>query len=530
MLTRRQFFNFAAVAGTSLSLPWRVGVDPVFTRDALHAGSLAKFVDALPIPDLLRGSSIQLTMTEFKQQLHRDLPPTTVWGYNGSYPGPVIEAVSGMPLSVTWTNDLPARHLLDVDERLDGMQGVPEVRTVTHLHGGHVPPECDGHPERWYGPGSSITCCYPNAQPSATLWYHDNAMGIARLNVAAGLAGLYLVRGPREAALNLPSGPYEIPLVIQDRKFDSDGRLMYPCPWESEFYGDAIVVNGKVWPYLEVEPRNYRLRLLNASNARFFELSLSSGQPFHQIGTDGGLLPRPVQVTSLLLAPGERADVIVDFAGKNGQTILLTNQAAAPFPLGGAPDEHTSQVMQIRVSLPLAGRDTKHVPNGLPEELRDTVLQKIQGAPPAKVRDVSLVESLDSRTGTTSLLGEGMQAMFWSDPVTETPRRNTIEVWNLINTTMDAHPVHLHTAHCMVLDRRPFDVEEYLLSGHIVYTGPVVTAAANERGLKDTVRANPGEVTRVMVYFADYTGEYVWQSQILDHADNAMMRPFEVIP
>lgn len=530
MLTRRQFFNFAAVAGTSLSVPWQVGLDPVFSREALHAGSLAKFVDALPIPDVLQGPSIHLAMSQFRQKLHRDLPETTVWGYNGSYPGPTIEAVSGVPLDVTWTNDLPGNHLFEVDERLDGVEGVPVVRTVTHLHGGHVPPESDGHPERWFGPGSSITCHYPNAQPGATLWYHDNTLGIARLNVAAGLAGLYLLRGEREAALNLPSGPYEIPLVIQDRKFAADGQFMYPCQWEPEFYGNTILVNGKVWPYLVVEPRNYRLRLLNGSNARFYQLSLSSGQPFYQIGTDGGLLPRPVQVNKLLLAPGERADVIVDFAGKNGQTILLTNDAAAPFPDGEAPDEHMSQVLQIRVGLPLAGRDTCHVPNGLPEDLRDSLLQKIQGVPPVKVREVSLMESLDSRTGTMSLLGAGTQAMFWSDPVTEKPRRNTVEAWNLANTTMETHPVHLHMAQCLVLDRRPFDVEEYLLSGEIHYTGPAVVAAANERGLKDTVRANPGEVTRILARFADYTGEYLWQSQILDHADNAMLRPFEVIP
>ena len=261
--------------------------------------SLQRFVDTLPIPRTVRGSSataLEIVMSEFRQQLHRDLGSTLVWGYDGVYPGPTIEARRNESIMVRWVNRLPERHHLPVDHCLHGphsyddKQSHPRPRAVVHLHGGHVPPQSDGYPETTLLPGQSAAYDYPNLQSPATLWYHDHALGITRLNVYMGLAGFYLIRDPAESELNLPRGRYEIPLVIQDRSFDDDGSLEYPESWEEEFFGHAILVNGKVWPYLDVEARKYRFRILNGSNSRTYRLALDSGQSFYQIGTDGGLL------------------------------------------------------------------------------------------------------------------------------------------------------------------------------------------------------------------------------------------------
>ena len=213
------------------------------------------------------------------------------------------------------------------------------------IHGGSTPPESDGHPEAWFTKGferagplfEQKTYQYPNDQRATTLWYHDHALGITRLNVYAGLAGFYLIRDKEERSLKLPKGPYEIPLVIQDRSFNEDGSLFYPsCPNEidggtcegdelpnpsivPEFFGDTILVNGKVWPFLEVEPRKYRFRLLNGSNSRFYILKFDKTLPFIQIGTDGGLLETPVTLNEIILGPAERADVIVDSQSLTGK-------------------------------------------------------------------------------------------------------------------------------------------------------------------------------------------------------------------
>ena len=216
-------------------------------------------------------------MHEAERRVHRDLPPTTVWGFNSVSPGPTIEARRDQPLFIEWVNDLPMRHFLPIDRSIHGARpGIPEVRTAIHLHGGRVPPQSDGYPENWYVPGKSVIAFYPNQQDAAMLWYHDHAMAITRLNIFAGLFGLYVLRDETEDSLDLPRGKYEVPLILYDRSFRADGQLHYPVsddpekPWVSEFFGDAILANGTLFPFLQVEPRKYRFRLLNASNSRFF--------------------------------------------------------------------------------------------------------------------------------------------------------------------------------------------------------------------------------------------------------------------
>jgi spore coat protein A len=237
-------------------------------------------------------------MRQFENKVHQAMNPTRFWGFDSSFPGPTIESQRGKGILVEWVNELPASHFLPIDHNLHGAElDKPEVRTVVHMHGAKTSPESDGYPEDWYVPGKSAVYYYPNERDAALLWYHDHTLGINQLNVLAGLFGLFIVRDPAEDALNLPRGEHEIPLVLCDRVFDLEGQLYYPVsphrnmPWVLEFFGNAILVNGKLFPYLEVEPRKYRLRVLNGANGRFLHLSLSPGISSHQIGTDQGLLP-----------------------------------------------------------------------------------------------------------------------------------------------------------------------------------------------------------------------------------------------
>lgn len=473
------------------------------------------------------------------------------------------------------------------------------VPIVTHLHGAHVPDISDGYPEAWYlpaaanipadyfthgshfrsvippNPGETVFE-YPNDQRAATLWYHDHTLGITRLNVYAGLAGFYLLRNEVEDNLNLP-GPaprpedlpgtryYEIPLAIQDRSFNENGSLFYPDSrfffdefegpfipetdvpptWNPEFFGNTIIVNGKTWPYLEVEPRKYRLRLLNGCNSRFLILQFDKELDFHWIGNEGGLLAdSPVVVDEILLAPAERADVIVDFSTFNpGDEILLLNLGPDE-PLGDLPipedeladPETTGQVMQFRV-VSLTAPDTSEIPRALPaiEPLGE----------PDRVRTVTLheMDSAFAEIPIMALLGTAETGMLsFEDPITERMVLGQTEVWQIANLTVDAHPIHLHQVMFQVLDRIPFDMEEfeeaqmaYLEGGGIgqapdpldFATGDPMGPEAWENGWKETVIAFPNQVTRITARF-DLAGLYVWHCHILEHEDNEMMRPFIV--
>jgi spore coat protein A len=537
-MKRRKFLQATTAAGAILAGGGASFLDSLESMPSALAhiqhGKLTPFVDPLPLPTVLQPTKevegkrfYQVSMTQFQQQLHRDLPPTTVWGYHGSYPGPTIEVRTNKPIFVEWINNLPTEHLLPIDHTLFGAgTNVPDVRTVVHLHDARVTPENDGLPLDWFPPGHSRTDFYPNIQPATTLWYHDHAMGITRLNVYAGLAGFYLLRDGLEDGLNLPRGPFEIPIVLQDRSFHSNGQLFYPNKgvtakhpvWVPEFFGDTAVVNGKVMPFLEVEPRKYRFRFLNGCNSRFLRLALSSGQPFYQIGSDGGFLPASAALQQLLMGPAERADVVIDFSGHKEEMITVTNDAPAPYPTGG--QFVIPRFMQFRVTKPLSSPDTSSIPK------RIKGLPLFAGVPVVKVRNLTLNEVLDKNGKSTELLLNGLP---FNAPVTEKPKLGTAEIWSLINLTTDAHPIHLHLEQFQILDRQPFDVAAYQSTGKLVFTGPAVPRDANEAGLKDTVKAMPGEVTRLKTRFDSFTGRYIWHCHILEHEDNEMMRPYEVI-
>ncbi len=506
-------------------------------RTQLNASALAQFADPLPLPEIIQpnghrpspdNSNVQLpyyrvAMRQFESKLHRDLKPTRLWGYASSLPGPTFETRSGQGVLVEWVNELPETHFLPIDHNIHGAEAdKPEVRTVVHLHGAKAPPESDGYPENCYVPGKSAICHYPNRQDATMLWYHDHALGINRLNVFAGLFGAFFVRDEFEDSLNLPHGRCEIPLVLCDRIFDLEAQLNYPvaaedpkAPWVPEVFGDAILVNGKIFPYLEVEPRRYRFRVLNGANGRFFHLTLSSGQTpnapllggkgFHQIGTDQGLLPAPVPLKLLSIAPGERADLIVDFSDNAGSNMLLKND--------------NLNVMQFRVAQKGAPETS-----ALPQVLRP--VPRMAESSAVKTRMLSLVEIQDLVQRPVRML---LNNVHWSMPVTENPVLDSVDIWNLINTTDDAHPIHLHLVKFQILDRRSFSIADYWMKNEIKYKGPAMPPEPGEAGWKDTVRADPGMVTRIIIRFEGFTGRYVWHCHVLEHEDNEMMRPFDVV-
>lgn len=474
--------------------------------------SLERYIDPLPIPKRLSPRAIskehaqyRVRVLEFTQQLHSQLPPTQLWGYEGQYPGPTIEAIRDKPIAIEWVNHLPSQHILSIDPHIHGaMPPSPQVRIVPHLHGSRTRSESDGLPEKWFGPGSSAHYCYPNNQPAATLWYHDHAVDITRLNVYPGLSGFYFLRDDQERNMNLPRGDYEVPLLLQDRTLDDGGQLVYsathedgqtlpPGVWGPEFFGDLPVVNAAIYPYLEVEPCKYRLRLLNGANSRFFNLSFNLAKrptdipslvTFQQIGTDGGFLPSPAALKNILLGPAERADLIVDFSGLEGKTIALSNNAQAPYPgwaMINAHHERLYELMQFRVTRPLSSKSKSF---SMPSSVS---FNKLDEAHAVVTRDFVLSERLDSQGRA---LGVRINEKEYDDPVTEFVKLGSTEKWRFINTTDDAHPMHLHLVQFQILQRQGFNAAA-LHSGTLQLMGMPRQARSKRSGLEGHGRCKP---------------------------------------
>jgi spore coat protein A, manganese oxidase len=528
LITRREFLHQGGMAAAAIMYSQRSHRPPVpLTRPTLDPSSLTQFVDPLPIPKVLQSNQLRpsplnpavkvpfyrLAMRQFENKVHQSMNPTRFWGFDSSFPGPTIESQRGKGILVEWANELPTSHFLPIDNHLHGAElGKPEVRAVVHLHGAKTLPESDGYPEDWYVPGKSARYYYPNEQDAALLWYHDHTLGINRLNVLAGLFGLFIVRDPMEEALNLPRGEHEIPLVLCDRLFDLEGQLYYPVsphrnmPWVPEFFGNAILANGKLFPYLEVEPRKCRFRVLNGSNGRFLNLSLSTGLRFHQIGTDQGFLAAPVMLEQVSLAPAERADLIVDFGNHAGEQMVLMNDTYSP-------------VMQFRVA-----RGKSADTSSLPSTLRP--ITRLAESETITTRTLTLGEIDDLAQNPVTML---LNNTHWKEPITEKPVLDSVEIWNFMNVTDDSHPIHLHLVRFQILDRRRFDAFAYQNQGILRYRGAPTPPDPNEAGWKDTVRAYPGMITRIIVRFEGFVGRYVWHCHILEHEDNEMMRPYEVV-
>ena len=538
-ITRRKFLRHTSLLTAAAAVRSGYAEHAMQTAEQpgvalLDTNALARYVDPLPIPAIMKISGLRrspihpgshipfyrVPMRQFQARVHRDMPATTLWGYAGACPGPTFEVRREQPILVEWANELPQRHFLPIDHTIHGAErDKPEVRTVVHLHGGRTPPDSDGYPEDWFVPGKSATCYYPNQQEATALFYHDHAMGITRLNAVAGLTGMYLIRDELEVSLRLPRGAYEIPLVLFDRSFRKDGQIHYPvsgnpgAPWVSEYYGSAILANGKILPYLEVEPRKYRFRLLNASNGSFYRLSISTddsiasdGVEFIQIGSEQGFLEAPAAINTLVVGPGERADLVVDFSGRRGGQLFMRTDAAV--------------FMQFRISS-LKSEDGPELPATLQPRFRMSESSAV------KTRELTIADH-QNRLGRSSIML--LNGAHWGMPATETPLLNSTETWSFVNLTDDSHPIHLHMVRFQLLDRRPFDLAVYQLTGKIVFTGPSTSLPPGELGWRDTVRVDPLTVTRIIVKFEGFAGRYVWHCHMLEHEDNEMMRPYVVVP
>jgi spore coat protein A len=568
--TRRQLLQYGLAAGAVLAMPItrREAAGTFRGSDrALGAGRLAKFRERLPVPGnglvVAAPSSAgryAFTQREIRRRLHPDLPPTRLWAYDdgsglagqaGSF-GMVLVAQSGTPLRVSYTNHLPNVYpdWIPVEPRLTHGNG-RRVRPITHLHGGFVAGADDGNPEvdsAGFAPGQTQHAYYGNERaqmPASLRWFHDHGMGTTRLNVFAGLAAAYLIRdshdtGTEPNPLGVPGGPYEIPLVIQDRQFRPDGTFLYPVSditgvtWIGEYFGDHMLVNGKVWPYLEAEPRMYRFRVLNGCNARIMSLHFG-GLTMWQIGAEGGLFDEPVRLQRLVLAPAERADILVDFRGLEGRTLELRN--ATPAEPVSTPAPRLTAVMQIRVGTSVTHRGPRSIPGSLPG--RRAMLHH-----PRTTRYITLNEVAPETPGW--LLN--LNAMdFEQSPVTETPKAGTVEDWVYVNMTEDTHPMHIHLVTFQVVGRTPFDADGYRrryggpagvpggISPEPFATGPMQPPAPEERGFKDTVKVNPGYLTTIRAKFdlprnVTTPQTYVHHCHIVEHEDNEMMRPFTVTP
>jgi o-aminophenol oxidase len=575
---------------------------------------LPPFIDDLPLPLRLIAEEhhgrLVVRMRMGEHRFHRDLPVSKIWAYEGMVPGPTIEAERGHPVTVEWRNELEGPFPLAVTKAPAHAdpQGVPvqcvpgfsggtaDQRTaaltghaVVHLHGGLTPAVYDGWAENLLAPGQSTVFHYPMDQRAALLWYHDHVMGITRFDVYAGLAGLWIVRDQRERELGLPEGPpYEVPLLIQDRNFDLDelgrltGRLVHKTdPEVMEAFAPFTVVNGKVWPALDVQPAIHRLRVINGSNARTYRLVLiRNGQPdldrITQIGTDHGLLraPTPVPSDGLLLASAERADLLVDFSDlAPGTELTLFNTAKAPFdgsPFAATQAEAAAdlagllphpEVMRFRVVrgsaerrvLPAALATDYGAPS--PEELANAkrrvillVERELEGEPNMLTMR-ELAPATDSDTsGLLTVTNEGLTTRYravaahFEDVTTFFPMLGEYEVWQLINLTGDTHPIHVHLDPFQILSRRPIryeiaegGIEDLLITAAVTFEHDPAdqvdhTIADNEHGLKDTVRVNPNEVVEIAVRFTNYSGRYMYHCHILEHEDRDMMRPFVTMP
>jgi spore coat protein A len=571
--------------------------------------TLAKFVDPLPVPTHLPHSDFyHITMNQVTAKLHRDLPPTPVWAYNGNFLGVLIEAFRGNPITVRWDNQLPDTHLFPeaVDITIHGSTpDIPQVKTVVHLHGMKVLPQFDGFPESWFtnshinvNPPNYRDYHYPNDQPATNLWFHDHAIGTTRTNFYAGLIGDYLLRDNFELALGavgLPiNPPFEVPLIIMDRWFtigsnnQFTGTMLYDTPttpppafntsaatphhpiWATELWADTALVNGKVYPYLNVEPRLYRFRTLNACNARFLNISFNDDVtkkdlPFFLIGTDQGFLHRPVKLTSVLKGNAERHDILVDFEGLEGHTITMKNlmngaSTPAPFPSGGGgPD--LPDIMQFRVVEEKSGNSFSipatlgAAPSAMAAATSTSVL--VRDVPLDEIEDTETDELRDPNFGPDPPAFEGasetgspvlgmLELKHWAAPTTIFPKVGSTEIWRFINATPDTHPIHVHLVEFQVLDRQPYNVDKFKATRMVDFidptTGkpfPVMPPDPDEGNApKDVVRASMGMVTRIKMTFNLPTGtittpgehfKYVVHCHILEHEDNEMMRPWEAV-
>jgi spore coat protein A len=605
MTTRRSVLGqlgALTAAATGALAPWRLAWSQAAPK-LLDGRSVLKFQSMLPnplapeflaAPDSRGGSGYTLYIREVQQWLGLatsagPLPPTTVWGYGtatrpATYPGPTFDVPRGRKLRVTFVNSLvdaagnPLPNRMPVDTTLEwanpgAFGGVVPVPAATHLHGGDNDYLSDGLPDAWSTPVGQVgrlyqrDYTYDNDQEAGFLWYHDHALGITRTNVYMGLAGLYFLRDEQENALRaanvLPSYPFEVPLVIQDRQFAADASLHYPATGKGmptpthlpEFFGDVLLVNTQAWPRLAVEQRKYRFRLLNGSDSRFYDLRVVTPRgaklPLLVVGNELGLLDGPVtpdlggEPDVLPIAPGERYDVVIDFAAvPAGTRLVMTNSARSPYPNGSRVVNGVTDAVMAFDVVPAGSAANASVGPGT--VLRGEPLPPVAVPAGATRRRILMFEGVDAFGRLKTMLGpvdwvDGLQGtLSFRDPITERPTVGSTEVWEFYNATVDAHPLHMHLVDFRIVDRQAFTgtvVPKVMADGtqgaildpaSIRFAAPPRPPRPHEAGRKDTVIVFPGEVARVVATFRR-AGEYVYHCHILSHEDHEMMRPYEVV-
>ncbi|SCL14792.1 Multicopper oxidase with three cupredoxin domains (includes cell division protein FtsP and spore coat protein CotA) [Micromonospora nigra] len=611
VLTSAVLGSVGVVAGVSLqsqNASGSVTVGGRGTQSTAPTFGLTKFLDPLRIPPTIRAYSrrhrdeLTITMTNARTRLHSQLPQTRLWTYEGQFPGPTIEVRSGRRLRVAWTNELrgtvplvavrapyaqptpantpgyrdPDGSLPALVELIDGVADLPPWNVV-HLHGAVTNGGNDGWAHNGISPGEAQLTEYPNRQPAAALWYHDHAMAVTRFNVHAGLAGLYLIRDEEEDGLGLPGGDREIPLVITDRNLDTDpatgaltGQLLFKFQYlpatgtTAPVTGPFTLVNGVIWPHLDVDARWYRFRVLNAANGRFFRLDLvdEAGTVHNDavriIGTDVGLLPAPAAVPAggLTITPAERVDLLVDFSRFRGQRLRLVNTGASIEPdimefrveSRGRNDPFTPPA---RLSSSYARLDDGvTVPADHDEVFVATTPPGVAGRPhpemwelkeitrpaevPTRFPQEGVIQLTDPATGKVRTFRT--VARLFDDTRTIFINRGRWVVWNLIQLGGAPHPMHIHMARFQLLSRRKisdltaFDVAVGGTSAPLLASTDGPPIERHEEGWKDTFSLWTGEWIRVAGQFEGATGEFMYHCHILDHEDEGMMRPFVVHP
>ncbi|MEU3655863.1 O-aminophenol oxidase PhsA [Streptomyces sp. NPDC032161] len=585
-----------------------------------RVGGLVPYADPLPVPPVLRPRSddplreTEIAVSPTWVRMHSQLPPTLMWGYDGMVPGPTIEVRRGQRIRIAWTNRVPEGSEYPVTAvevgpvgpgetaphnrpGRDGVEPDADVAalpawTVTHLHGAQTGGGNDGWADNAVGSGDAQLSEYPNDHHAAHWWYHDHAMNITRWNVYAGLVGTYLVRDDEEDTLGLPSGDREVPLILADRNLDTDedgrpnGRLLHKTtvvvaadpetgkPVSLPFLGPYTTVNGRIWPHFDVDDAWYRFRLVNASNARIYDLVLldDANEPvpgvIRQIGSDGGLLPRPVPVDfdesmpALTIAPAERMDLLIDFSALAGRRVRLVNRGR----LGpGVPDLASSvpfpQVMEFRVRE--TGRRDAFVP---PEVLsgsfrryehslvehghRLVVLTPpgtVGGGGHPEIWEMAEVEDASGvpvpSDGIVQVRGEDGTvrtyrriARTFNDGLGFTVGENTYEQWSFLNLGAPIHPMHIHLADFQVLGREAYTVDGFdtaiggTRSPVAFDHGTKIPVPPNEQGWKDVFRVPQGQLVKVLGNFDGGYGRFMYHCHLLEHEDMGMMRPFVVMP
>ena len=506
-LSRRDLLKLGLLTGTAAGLPLARLAQAVADGNPPTSPFFQPFQLPLPIPPnhvktvTPNADVYHVVMREaFAQILPDPRLKTRVFTYNGFYPGQTFQVRRGRPVVVTQRNHLP-------------------VNTSVHLHGAVVDGNSDGHPLDIIRPGGVKVYTYPNpdvdSQSARTEWYHDHAVDITGSNVYHGLAGFYLIHDASEIRLRLPTGRFDIPLVLQDRRFNADGSLFFPVfdTFDSNngVFGDTIVVNGAQQPFLRVEPRRYRFRVLDGSNARQYRLQLSNDDPLILIATEGGFLERPVFLSSLFIAQAERYEFIIDFTHLAGKHIVLRNTNLR------SDDDPTriGNLVRFDVTLPLSSHDTSQIPS---------FLRRITPIPESEAKLTRHFEFArdDGQWAINKRFFDETLAR-----VDARPRSGDIEIWELKNGGGGwRHPIHIHLINFQILDRNG---------------GPPLPW---EHGWKETVLLHEGETVRVIIRWYDvpagpprnppdgknFKNKYVFHCHNLEHEDHAMMGEIEVQP